>query len=129
MNAYYSGEGGLVVLQPLLTHDWNLIGLHFPLFLYLYYCSEITIECVCAWEVQWQVTWLCMPWFKDLNAAIKRDHHVMPTLEKRLPKLISHAEIVSIVNAKYGYLQPHPVKYNFQWCLNMANQKKSMKPA
>lgn len=39
---------------------------------------------------------------KDLNAAIKRDHHVTPTLEEILPKL-SGAKHFSILDAKCGY--------------------------
>ena len=39
---------------------------------------------------------------KDLNAAIKREHHVTATLEELLPKL-SGAEVFSIVDAKCGY--------------------------
>ncbi|XP_020903454.1 uncharacterized protein K02A2.6 [Exaiptasia diaphana] len=39
---------------------------------------------------------------KDLNAAIKREHHVTSTLEEILPKL-SGAQVFSIVDAKCGY--------------------------
>ena len=39
---------------------------------------------------------------KDLNEAIKREHHVTPTLEEILPKL-NGAKVFSIVNAKCGY--------------------------
>ena len=39
---------------------------------------------------------------KDLNAAIRREHHVTPTLEEILPKL-SGAKVFSIVDAKCGY--------------------------
>ena len=39
---------------------------------------------------------------KDLNAAVKREHHVTPTLEEILPKLAG-AKVFSIVNAKCGY--------------------------
>ena len=39
---------------------------------------------------------------KDLNEAIKREHHVTPTLEEILPKL-NGAKVFSIVDAKCGY--------------------------
>ena len=39
---------------------------------------------------------------KDLNMAIRRDHHVVPTLEDLLPKL-HEAKLFSIVDAKCGY--------------------------
>ena len=39
---------------------------------------------------------------KDLNKAISREHHVIPTLEEILPKL-SGAKYFSIVDAKCGY--------------------------
>ena len=39
---------------------------------------------------------------KDLNTAIRRDHHVVPTLEDLLPKL-KDAKYFSIVDAKCGY--------------------------
>ena len=39
---------------------------------------------------------------KDLNKAIYREHHVIPTLEEILPKL-SGAKYFSIVDAKCGY--------------------------
>ena len=39
---------------------------------------------------------------KDLNEAIKREHHVTPTLEEILPKL-NGAKVISIVDAKCGY--------------------------
>ena len=39
---------------------------------------------------------------KDLNRAISREHHVIPTLEEILPKL-SGAKFFSIVDAKCGY--------------------------
>ena len=39
---------------------------------------------------------------KDLNRAILRDHHVVPTLEEILPKLHG-AKIFSILDAKSGY--------------------------
>ena len=39
---------------------------------------------------------------KDLNEAIKREHHVTPTLEEILPKL-NGAKVYSIVDAKCGY--------------------------
>ena len=39
---------------------------------------------------------------KDLNRAISREHHVIPTLEEILPKL-SGAKYFSIVDAKCGY--------------------------
>ncbi|KAL9967831.1 hypothetical protein ACROYT_G026128 [Oculina patagonica] len=39
---------------------------------------------------------------KDLNAAIQREHHVTPTLEEIIPKLMG-ATVFSIVDAKCGY--------------------------
>ena len=39
---------------------------------------------------------------KDLNKAIRREHHVIPTLEEILPKLTG-ARYFSIVDAKCGY--------------------------
>ena len=39
---------------------------------------------------------------KDLNKAISREHHVIPTLEEILPKL-SGAKYFSIVDVKCGY--------------------------
>ena len=39
---------------------------------------------------------------KDLNRAIRREHHVIPTLEEILPKLTG-AKYFSIVDAKCGY--------------------------
>ena len=39
---------------------------------------------------------------KDLNRAISIEHHMIPTLEKILPKL-SGAKFFSIVDAKCGY--------------------------
>ena len=39
---------------------------------------------------------------KDLNKAIFREHHMIPTLEEILPKL-SGAKYFSIVDAKCGY--------------------------
>ena len=39
---------------------------------------------------------------KDLNKAIRREHHVIPTLEEILPKLAG-AKFFSIVDAKCGY--------------------------
>ena len=39
---------------------------------------------------------------KDLNEAIRREHHVIPTLEEVLPKL-GGAKFFSIVDAKCGY--------------------------
>ncbi len=39
---------------------------------------------------------------KDLNTAIQREHHAIPTLEEVLPKL-HEANFFSIVDAKCGY--------------------------
>ena len=39
---------------------------------------------------------------KDLNKAISKEHHMIPTLEESLPKL-SGAKYFSIVEAKCGY--------------------------
>lgn len=39
---------------------------------------------------------------KDLNAAIRREHNVIPTLEEILPKL-DGAKVFSIVDARFGY--------------------------
>ena len=39
---------------------------------------------------------------KDLNNAIRREHHVIPTLEEILPKLAG-AKFFSIVDTKCGY--------------------------
>ena len=39
---------------------------------------------------------------KDLNKAIRREHHVIPTLEEILPKLAG-TKFFSIVDAKCGY--------------------------
>ena len=39
---------------------------------------------------------------KDQNKAISREHHVIPTLEEILPKLIGD-KYFSIVDAKCGY--------------------------
>jgi len=39
---------------------------------------------------------------KDLNKAIRREHHVIPTLEEILPKLAG-AKFFSIVDVKCGY--------------------------
>ena len=39
---------------------------------------------------------------KDLNRAILRDHHAMPTLDEVLPKF-AHAKFFSILDAKSGY--------------------------
>ena len=39
---------------------------------------------------------------KDLNKAIKREHHVTPTLEEILPKLVG-AKVFTIIDTKQGY--------------------------
>ena len=39
---------------------------------------------------------------KDLNKAISREHHMIPTLEEIFPK-VSGAKYFSIVDAKCGY--------------------------
>ena len=44
---------------------------------------------------------LCLD-FKDLNAAIQREHHVTSILEEILLKLTG-AKVVSIVDVKCGY--------------------------
>ena len=44
----------------------------------------------------------CRKISKDLNKAILREHHIIPTLEEILPKL-SWAKLFSIVDAKCGY--------------------------